>query len=215
MSKIQESLKVRGFYDGFIDGKFGPKTKLSVISFQLKNDLNGDGVVGPKTWTKLILHDGPQLPLLFIPTNREEVYTLFGDPLENGYWKRYGGFCETPKELDHVFKYQNEGKNGFWCNQLLIPVFSRVYEEITKSSLAKELKSFDGCYNVRYIRGGKELSMHSWGIAVDHNASTNLLGTEGDMNRDVVRVFESCGFFWGGNFKRKDPMHFEFTHKGV
>jgi hypothetical protein len=57
--------------------------------------------------------------------------------------------------------------------------------------------------------------MHSWGIAVDHNANTNLLGAEGDMSQQIVEIFESEGFYWGGRFKRKDPMHFEFTRSGL
>lgn len=32
------------------DGIFGPNTKKAVIKFQLKHNLIGDGVVGPKTW---------------------------------------------------------------------------------------------------------------------------------------------------------------------
>lgn len=37
-----------------IDGKFGPNTRNAVIAFQAKNGLVQDGVVGPKTWAKLI-----------------------------------------------------------------------------------------------------------------------------------------------------------------
>ncbi len=37
-----------------IDGKFGPNTRNAVIAFQAKNGLAQDGVVGPKTWAKLI-----------------------------------------------------------------------------------------------------------------------------------------------------------------
>lgn len=37
------------------DGKFGPITKSRVQHFQSQNGLNADGVVGPKTWPKLII----------------------------------------------------------------------------------------------------------------------------------------------------------------
>ena len=36
------------------DGDFGNATKAAVIEYQCKNDLEDDGVVGPKTWAKLL-----------------------------------------------------------------------------------------------------------------------------------------------------------------
>lgn len=50
---IQIGLKNAGFYDGAIDGKIGSKTKQAIVSFQKKNDLKADGVVGKRTWSKL------------------------------------------------------------------------------------------------------------------------------------------------------------------
>lgn len=36
------------------DSSFGPKTERAVISFQIKYNLEVDGIVGPETWSKLI-----------------------------------------------------------------------------------------------------------------------------------------------------------------
>ena len=215
VSNIQNLLKAKGLYAGSCDGVYGEKTREAVIAFQRERKLNADGVVGPITWEILFPKTNPHLPEIVVPSTREEVYEIFGDPLESGYWKAYGGFCETPVELNHVFTYQLEGKNGFWSNKLLIPFFQNVYKGIVLAGLTEKVKSFDGCWNVRKIRGGNKLSMHSWGIAVDHNAHTNPLGSEGDMDSEIVEIFESEGFCWGGNFKRKDPMHFEFTEGGL
>lgn len=215
VGKIQSALGILNYYRGNDDEIFGEQTKSAVIEFQKQNQLNADGIVGPATWQKLFPKTSPHIPELLIPSSRDELYALFGDPLDSGYWTAYGGFCATPLELNHVFPYQWEGQNGFWCNKLLIPIFNRVYKKLVDQNLCDTLVTFDGCYAVRYIRGGNDLSMHSWGIAVDHNARTNLLGTDGDMNQKAVNVFESEGFYWGGRFKRKDPMHFEFTKAGL
>ena len=67
----------------------------------------------------------------------------------------------------------------------------------------------DWSYNNRKIRGGDSKSMHSWGIAIDVNALTNVLGTEGDMPQAVVDAWEAEGGEWGGDWTRPDPMHFE------
>jgi N-acetylmuramoyl-L-alanine amidase len=51
--ELQGRLKHLGFYDGKIDGDFGPKTKNAVTWFQWKFGLKSDGIVGPKTKLKL------------------------------------------------------------------------------------------------------------------------------------------------------------------
>jgi hypothetical protein len=50
------------------------------------------------------------------------------------------------------------------------------------------------------------------GIAIDLNSETNQQGTKGSMDANLVAVFQSAGFSWGGAWegKTKDPMHFQF-----
>lgn len=50
---IQKALKNLGLYEGAIDGKMGPKTKVAIKEFQGQNNLGVDGRVGPKTWAVL------------------------------------------------------------------------------------------------------------------------------------------------------------------
>ena len=67
----------------------------------------------------------------------------------------------------------------------------------------------DWSYHNRDIRGAEGKSTHAWGMALDINALTNVLGTEGDMPEEVVRQWEIEGGEWGGDWSRPDPMHFE------
>lgn len=51
---VQNVLKLNGYYMGFVDGFFGPMTKVAVIQFQTaKGLLPADGIVGPRTWHAL------------------------------------------------------------------------------------------------------------------------------------------------------------------
>jgi D-alanyl-D-alanine carboxypeptidase len=68
----------------------------------------------------------------------------------------------------------------------------------------------DWSYENRAVRGevaGK--STHAFGLAIDINALTNVLGTIGDMPMEVVHQWEVEGGDWGGDWTRPDPMHFE------
>lgn len=52
---VQKQLKELGYAEvGNADGVAGPKFTSAVAHFQIDNNLDADGVVGPKTWAKLL-----------------------------------------------------------------------------------------------------------------------------------------------------------------
>ena len=53
VTRIQTNLKKWGYYSGPVDGVFGTKTSRAVRSFQRKNGLTEDGIVGPRTLAAL------------------------------------------------------------------------------------------------------------------------------------------------------------------
>jgi D-alanyl-D-alanine carboxypeptidase len=81
------------------------------------------------------------------------------------------------------------------------------------------LKSSGG-YNYRTIRGGKSLSQHAFGNAIDLNAEENPMLKKGDkvqtnLPPDVGEIAAKYGLEWGGNWKRPDAMHFEWKGGGA
>ncbi len=50
---LQRKLLAWGYYDGRVDGTYGPDTYRAVTEFQRKNRIRVDGVVGPETWGAL------------------------------------------------------------------------------------------------------------------------------------------------------------------
>lgn len=52
---LQYLLRNRGFYKANVDGEFGELTEKAVRDFQRAKGLKVDGIVGPQTWTPLVL----------------------------------------------------------------------------------------------------------------------------------------------------------------
>jgi peptidoglycan hydrolase-like protein with peptidoglycan-binding domain len=50
---VQAALQSLGFYNGAIDGIYGPRTATAVAAFQRSHRLVGDGRVGALTWQAL------------------------------------------------------------------------------------------------------------------------------------------------------------------
>jgi hypothetical protein len=87
-------------------------------------------------------------------------------------------------------------------------------DSILAKSLEGELHTFDGCLNIRPVRGTLHLpSTHSYGLALDLNAAENPLGSETPkFTAAFIKCFTDQGFDYGGNFHgRKDPMHFSYA----
>lgn len=51
---LQDALTTLGYDTGGLDGVFGTRSNSSVISFQNKNGLTADGIVGSLTWNSLM-----------------------------------------------------------------------------------------------------------------------------------------------------------------
>ena len=118
-----------------------------------------------------------------------------------------------------------------YCHPLLITPLSNAFGNLidpARGRMVDELKTWDGCWNLRPIRGyekkyqqlmntGSEelairyLSIHSWACAIDVNASENALGKKPKLSNGFVKCFTDAGFEWGGNWKRQDGMHFQVS----
>jgi hypothetical protein len=79
-----------------------------------------------------------------------------------------------------------------------------------------------GAFNWRNILGTSQMSLHSFGIAIDINVkNANYWRWDKYENDDhllyvnkipleIVEIFESFGFIWGGKWYNYDTMHFEY-----
>lgn len=99
-----------------------------------------------------------------------------------------------------------------YCNKDLIHPLALAFSALIKSGKVTELKTWDGCFNIRKKRGLNSFSLHSWGIAVDVNAFENGLNQTPKLSSGFVKCFTDNGFEWGGNWRsRPDGMHFQLS----
>lgn len=98
-----------------------------------------------------------------------------------------------------------------YCNKDLVAPLTQAFRNLIDTGKVNELKTWDGCFNIRKKRGLSSMSLHSWGVAIDVNAAWNGLGKEPVLSSEFVKCFTDAGFEWGGTWKRKDGMHFQLA----
>jgi hypothetical protein len=99
--------------------------------------------------------------------------------------------------------------NRLYCNRDMVAPLTQAFKNIISRGLVDEIKTWDGCFNIRNKRNGVSRSLHSWGIAIDINASWNKMGHPPTMSKELVACFEEAGFDWGGRWSKPDGMHFQ------
>jgi hypothetical protein len=98
-----------------------------------------------------------------------------------------------------------------YCNKDMVEPLTRAFKNLIEREFVGELKTWDGCFNIRKMRGLNSMSLHSWAIAVDLNAFENGLGVTPKLSAGFVKCFTDAGFEWGGTWTRKDGMHFQLA----
>jgi hypothetical protein len=147
------------------------------------------------------------------PAEAEERY----GKIENGKWADEGKWMvvyKPPVWFQSQVINSATGKpcTKIYMNKDMVPAFEKAIESVFTRNLIQELKTFDGCFMIRDVRaipGAK--STHSYGLALDINATENPLGKPPTMSSELVACFTEAGFTWGGHFKRKDGMHFSYA----
>lgn len=96
-----------------------------------------------------------------------------------------------------------------YCNKLMVDPLTKAFKNIITRKLVDQLKTWDGCYQIRLKRGQQTMSLHSWGCAVDINAAWNQFGKKPTMSKELVACFTDAGLDWGGVWSKPDGMHFQ------
>jgi hypothetical protein len=98
------------------------------------------------------------------------------------------------------------------CHRAMLPALGAALAELVDRGLVGLVArgDFAGCFSARRITAGAAVSRHTWGIAVDLNASRNPYGVPSRQDPRLVEVMERHGFAFGGRWPVPDAMHFEY-----
>lgn len=136
----------------------------------------------------------------------KQCFDKWGDPLTTHDEGTYMTMWDVPTELEIGVIPKR-----IYCNKAMIQPLTKAFKNLIDTRCVNELKTWDGCFNIRKKRGLASQSLHSWGIAIDVNAFENQLNMNPKLSTAFVKCFTDAGFTWGGTWKRKDGMHFELS----
>lgn len=146
-------------------------------------------------------------------------------------WSRYGDPEKDERKFMVLYDVPTSLEIGVipkkvYCNKDVVAPLSHAFCLLNMRGYVDELKTWDGCFNIRPVRGYEAsykrfrdagdihgaislLSLHAWGLAVDVNAAWNGLGKAPTLSNGFVQCWLDAGWDWGGFWKRKDGMHFQ------
>ena len=136
----------------------------------------------------------------------KQCFDKWGDPLTTNDEGIYMTVWDVPANLEIGVIPKK-----LYCNKAMIVPLTKAFTSLIKTGFVKELKTWDGCFNIRKKRGLASMSLHSWGIAIDVNAAWNGLNVTPVLSKGFVKCFTDAGFDWGGTWTRKDGMHFQLN----
>ena len=120
--------------------------------------------------------------------------------------ERFMVVWDVPAELEH-----GAIPKKVYCNKDMVEPLKQAFSNIINRGLANQVRTWDGCFNIRRKRGASSSSLHSWGIAIDINAAWNGFGKTPTMSQELVKCFVDAGFDWGGVWSKPDGMHFQLA----
>ncbi len=197
---------------GKIDGLLGPQTLFAREAFQVLRS-TGKRLVMPERDLVPATPEPAAGPATVWP-RQSECQQFYGNPGEH----------LVPLELPYPMRLAWDTGTvvrRFQCHEKVHDAFLRVFQK-TRDEYGEQrlgelrLDLFGGCFNIRKMRGGNLLSMHSWGIAVDVDPAHNQLRM---TKRDAAfaqpvyepfwKIVEGEGLVSLGRTRDFDWMHFQ------
>lgn len=191
--------------------------KKKIQEIQRKIGVEADGVVGPETVAAIAAALGvkDETPRVW-PTQKEvrSGKSIFGAP---------GGKRLVRIVPPYPLYYDGGKVSSLAVHELVADDVVAALQEVLDMygyARIKELglDQYGGCYNYRKTTGGRALSMHAWGIALDFCPEGNGMhdrAPEASLSREECRawwdIWERHGAVSMGRARGYDWMHLQFA----
>jgi hypothetical protein len=100
----------------------------------------------------------------------------------------------------------------FYVNRDIVPALTNALKNLQQAGHLGDLRTFDGAFVARNMRGSSQISAHAYGLALDINADTMPRGSRALQPLHLRTSFMRAGFVDGGTWAPpwaiRDPMHF-------
>jgi hypothetical protein len=150
----------------------------------------------------------------------QRLLERYGNPASDpkGFQSKHMVLWTVPMWIDtHIPALPNK----IYINRDAINPLETVLNRLISLGPYKEITTWDGCFNIRFVRGSKtKMSIHSWGLAIDINAADNPLNMTKEkaasyglkpFSKLFDEIWADAGWTCGSSFTRPDGMHFEYT----
>lgn len=153
-----------------------------------------------------------------------QLIEKFGNPMADAatFERNHMMILEVPAALR---AHMRPVPGKIYINKVAAPLLIPTLEKIVAQGCASEIRTWDGCFNIRKQRGSNIISRHSYGIAIDMNATWNPLirrvpaAQRTELRKKYVTWSEKfldcwrstgwvCGADWNTSL---DGMHFEIN----
>lgn len=206
LQDVQARLIDAGFFHGVADGVETEESTGAIRNFQASVGLHADGLPGYMTQIHLFPED------FSIQEDRD------ADPVEAGpagiapIWPRQRDleveFGPPGQNLAHLalpfpmrLTWGTKLAQGFLIHEKVrdsalrcLERIADAYDENARRDLGIDV--FGGCFNVRLVRGGSRLSVHSWAAAIDFDPYRNPIAAGADQARLAQPDAETFWRIW-------------------
>lgn len=239
VARLQQFLAGLDLFDGEADGNFDPfHTAKAVQQYRISRKLPS-GFEADQPTLAAMLRDGldvvldtvreqPTTPDWLTPRTKtrqkEDGWGRFawapaiaghGIVMDADWITKNTAEVHSPPEIKALAAERSNGP--IRVHLAIVNDFMGLLQDIVASGLEKQILTFDGALQFRFMRGSRQrLSAHCWGIAFDINTQWNRLGCtpayEGQKGsvRSLVPLASRRNFWWSGHSRfRRDGAHFE------
>lgn len=151
--------------------------------------------------------------------SRQEIANVYGAISADKKWARQneflGVFTVPPAIQAHkdynwinVYSPKKNKVTSVYCHRAMHAFLNSALKNLVDREQLAFLTEYGGSHCIRATRGTSNWSAHSWALAIDINMTGNELGKAPAMSKEFAQCFIDAGFGWGGNYTRKDGMHF-------